>query len=954
MFALTVAAPRWWRPGRHARPETRVPVESAAASAAGSVGSPPASAPHVVAPEPELPPLAARPRFEEPVYGTPRLAAPALSGAVVESDDYVVVDEPLVEPGPTLNPATPRVEDFAGAASDESADDPVAVDAPPSPVAESFASRPGDQSVVVRTTPAPPLPDRPAITVEAIQRAREALSLLVDQAQRRSEELAAAARTAMASAASANRAPRPSVDLAPLPPRVVVGSEHDRLAMVPTLADPGPEPELAVPQSAAPLAAVIPQPGPRLAPHLSAPPAPPALRHRPTALIRDLEALTPTTPAAGWADQVLAILDELSTQPLADAASTNAALAELRRLSSAGFNAALAVANPAEQSAWIRASRALDRRLPVWDALIAEELQPAPAHAATEANAAALLATLHDVAALTADAAEGPAWRQYLRLEELTGLASVGGEDYQEVRRAAARDVLLRIAAPSLTPAQRAFLNHPPLVALAQSLRPWASGEVALDALAELIEKYELHGALADAEAIAELRLRMKWSDDPRLTALADDLNRNYRNANLRIAIAAELFNRLIPPQEPIVASVNERIAGAEVHGRSRTETSVRLRLLPDTTEWRMGLEASGAIESRTYSDVGPARVRNASRMEYEASKLILLNRYGLHIAPAQVQVRGSNRLVGVESTLDPVPIVGSVVEDVIKRRHRENQPEAMAQVKARVRRQASQRMDREADGKLHDLEAKLTGGVMASLGRFALSPEPVDMSTTAERAVMRLRLAGEQHLGANTPRPSAPSDSLASVQLHQSALNNAICALGLEGRRLTLGELHTLLQEKFTNRADAPPADLPQKAIVEFARHDAVRILCHDDAVELVLSIVELRRGRDSIKHVTVHAFFRPVIHGLEVNFVRDGGLQFEGAHLRTGPRLVLHSVFGKLLRPDQQIPLLAAKLGEDARLDGLMVTQLVIDDGWLALSVGPATPDRTAWRTRGAAVMK
>jgi hypothetical protein len=168
------------------------------------------------------------------------------------------------------------------------------------------------------------------------------------------------------------------------------------------------------------------------------------------------------------------------------------------------------------------------------------------------------------------------------------------------------------------------------------------------------------------------------------------------------------------------------------------------------------------------------------------------------------------------------------------------------------------------------------------------------------------------------------------------------------------VGELHKLLQEKFTNRADAPPADLPQKAIVEFAKHDAVRLACHDDAVELILSIVEMRRGRDNIKNFTVHAFFRPVIQGLEVNFVRDGGLQFEGAHLRTGPRLVLHSVFGKLLRPDQQVPLLAAKLGEDARLDGLMVTQLVIDDGWLALSVGPETPDRTAWRTRGAAVMK
>jgi hypothetical protein len=258
--------------------------------------------------------------------------------------------------------------------------------------------------------------------------------------------------------------------------------------------------------------------------------------------------------------------------------------------------------------------------------------------------------------------------------------------------------------------------------------------------------------------------------------------------------------------------------------------------------------------------------------------------------------------------------------------------------------------MDREADAKLHEFEARVSEHLMQPLERFALVAEPVDLSTTEERAVMRMRLAGEHHLGAHTPRPSAPSDSLASVQLHHSALNNAIRGLELDGRRLTVAELHELLQSKFADRAEAPPADLPQRAIVEFAKHDAVRVACHDDCVELTLNIVELRKGRDSIRNVVVHAFFRPVIDGLEMKLVRDGSLQFEGAHLRSGPRLVLHSVFGKLLRRDQQIPVITPRFRDDPRFAGLMVTQLVIDDGWIALSLGPAMPERTAWRTRSA----
>jgi hypothetical protein len=849
------------------------------------------------------------------------VAAPALAGAVVESNDYVVVDEQLADSTPMFDAAIPMPQA-----------NPVAPDDPPSAVAESFAGRPGDRSVVVRSVPAPAVPVRPAMAIEALTRARDTLVAIVSEAQKQTREFAHAA---------ANMARSPAMPSSSM--RVIVQSEDDRLAMVPDLADPTPAPALAAPQLA-----MVPDPVPRIQP----PPAP-ALRHRPTALIRELESLSPMTRAAVWADRVQGILDQLTTQPAPPAGQRALMFGELRQLSSSGFNEALRIADAAEQSAWIRASRALDRRLPVWALLLDDQaMRDLGNPTAPPANDAALRQSLHEVAALTAGADEGNAWRGYLRLDDLAGLTSVGGEGYREERRAAARDVLLRMADVRLTPAQRTFLGQPPLVALEHDLRPWASGETSLDALAQLIEKYELTGSRRAAEAIAELRLRMKWSGDPRLESLASDLNRNYRNANLRIALSAEIFNRLIPPQEPSVVPVNDKIGDAEVRGRSRTETHARVVLAPDATVWRFGLEVDGTVDSQTYSDVGPARVRNRSRFEYEARKLIMVNRYGLHIWPAEAQVQGRNSLVGIEGRLASTPVVGSIVEDVVRRRHREGQAAAISQVKAKIKRQALERMDREADEKLHAFEGRIATNLMSPLGQFGLTAEPVDMSTTAERAVVRLRLASEQHLGANTPRPSAPSDSLASMQMHESAVNNAIRGLGLDGRRITVGELHTLLASKFSPQPDAPPADLPQRAIVEFSKHDAVHVACDGDRVELTLNIVELRRGRDSIRNVGVHAFFRPVIEGLEVKLVRDGNLQFEGAHLRTGPRLVLHSVFGKMLRKDQEAPLLTARLNEDPRLSGLMVTQLVIEDGWIALSVGPATPERMAWRTRAAIV--
>ena len=131
------------------------------------------------------------------------------------------------------------------------------------------------------------------------------------------------------------------------------------------------------------------------------------------------------------------------------------------------------------------------------------------------------------------------------------------------------------------------------------------------------------------------------------------------------------------------------------------------------------------------------------------------------------------------------------------------------------------------------------------------------------------------------------------------------------------------------------------------FKFDDAVHISCHGDRLELVLNVREVAHGIDKIRGFAVHAYFRPLIDGLDVRLIRDGTLQFDGHSLRTGPRVVLHSVFGKLLPKDQEIPLLRRDLDSDPRLEGLMVTQLAIEDGWIGLALGPEYPGRTAWRT-------
>src|SRR6266404_3933752 len=110
---------------------------------------------------------------------------------------------------------------------------------------------------------------------------------------------------------------------------------------------------------------------------------------------------------------------------------------------------------------------------------------------------------------------------------------------------------------------------------------------------------------------------------------------------------------------------------------------------------------------------------------------------------------------------------------------------------------------------------------------RLALDPTALTMETTEARLALRSRLAGGDQLGAHTPRPEAPADSLASTQVHESTLNNLLDHLDLAGRTFTLPELHKWLSDKLSRGELKSPDDLPSGVHVTFAAKDPVRVRC-------------------------------------------------------------------------------------------------------------------------------
>lgn len=468
-----------------------------------------------------------------------------------------------------------------------------------------------------------------------------------------------------------------------------------------------------------------------------------------------------------------------------------------------------------------------------------------------------------------------------------------------------------------------------------------------LRSLSEDLEAYERTRTPRLARTIIERQRLLAQSNDGRQRELADQIEQNYRNANVRLALSAEMIERFVPQQQEELSRVHDRIVGTPVRGQSITTAENRVKLEPDSACWNMGLESDGTVDSQTVADGGQVMISSCGTTEFSAQKSIVVDPNGVRLRSSTADAHNYSQLMGIRSSYDWIPMVSDMVRSRALDEYRQKQPLAQAEVECKVARRVERQLDDRAGTAVEKLEHRYQEQVSGPLESGGVDVTPIELSTTAQRVIARLRVAGSDQLAGHTPRPRAPADSLASVQVHESALTNGALSIGLDGKRLTARELQTLIREKFARSNEQARTAVDEETVFTFANRDAVRFRIADQRLELMLSMREVVQDGESVRNFRVHAFFVPVIHGLEAEFVRDGALGIEG-RIGTGQRARMHNVFNKVFSEDRHLPIVRLDDANDARLAGLMITQLVLEDGWIGLAVGPAYAERTAERTR------
>ena len=655
----------------------------------------------------------------------------------------------------------------------------------------------------------------------------------------------------------------------------------------------------------------------------------------PAALIEQLQQVQGDKACRDWAQKTIAVLQRLHRRPSLTDLESGKDLSDLRiQVSKAGVLAD-GMQSLELRSQLLRAQYAVVRRLALWEHVHGLATQVSVSEIPTP-DPRGLLPFIETANARLRTVRNGESWREYFLLDQLRD-AAAGATDATH-RRLLAREVLYRLESPQLSSLQQKFFTGVPFGSLELELRRWATEPVDYQRLLHSVERHERSKRSTDTRELAGYYHAVRWSTGKSATELSEHLNTHYRNANIRIAIADRLINRLLPSLPPMEEDVRDSILGARVFGRSRTMTQLNVVLSPDSQRWRMGLEAQGRITSRTSSAKGPARFFNDGLSFYRARKNVVLDERGFHVFGAEAEAESHSDLLGVETDFDDVPLLGSFARAYAVQQHDSQQDDARWEVEDRVRLLARSRLDEAVERELRRAEDFLENKLLQPLRTLQLDPTPVEMQTTDQRLIARYRLASIHQMAASTPRPQAPGDSLFSVQVHESAINNTLEQLQLEGRRLTLAELHKEIGT-IIGRPDRPlPEDLPESVTVQFADEEAVRVFLAQGHAELRIRLAELSDGeRHRWRNFEVHAFYRPEVDTLAANLVRDGVIHLGGSGLGFRDRIPLRGIFSKVLSRSRDLHLLGPNAVDHPALADVRVSQLVIEDGWLGMALGP-----------------
>ncbi|QDV67952.1 hypothetical protein Poly24_16580 [Rosistilla carotiformis] len=638
---------------------------------------------------------------------------------------------------------------------------------------------------------------------------------------------------------------------------------------------------------------------------------------------------------AEWSQRVRDTLSRLREQPKLGTVESGELIDQLNFLADQGYH----MVNEDDLSIhrnWVATAYAVERRADIWHAvwnnMYAAEIGDRQPRPEAKANVLQLVAELREQVIQTRDTAD---WQRFLMLDEIES-ASLGNTTDAE-RRLIAQRFLSRVEYTELSEAQSEWLHKSACRQLGETIRSWAHGPVDYVALLDQIEVQETDTLDRDGGRVAATMQTLRFANNAHAYAIAEAINRHYRNANLRVSISAAMLNRLLPEVPAKTQPIRDRVLGASVLGTSHATAELQVHLEPSENAWQIRLRSLGKIDTKTWSRQGPAQLKHVGNANFVAGALIRVDRGGVDIESPDVDVDADNQLRRVRTEYDGFPVLGPLVREYVKQRHDEARSYAQRYSERRMRSQIETELAESLQKQIDEAEKTFSSRLIGPLAALDLSPTVVDLSTTEDRLTARYRLSGDWQLASFTPRPRAPTECMMSVQMHQSTLNNAMARLAPQGEPVLVDAAIRETLQVFGFEGRKATEELPDNVMIQFTSSRPVTVEIHDGRLDLTMRIIRLDQTDGiTLRNFIVKASYIPHIDGLRPALVRDGHLNISGPRLSMGDRVAVRAIFNKVLSPNRSLELTSEQLRSHPAMDGLAITQFELRDGWIGFAIG------------------
>ena len=532
-----------------------------------------------------------------------------------------------------------------------------------------------------------------------------------------------------------------------------------------------------------------------------------------------------------------------------------------------------------------------------------------------------------------------PRWVEYLMLDELKKQL-VAIQPNEKEQRETARKILGRIYSPVLDANQASFVREIVDPSVVEFLKGWAAEPVDYLQLIGRLEQYDSKPSSYAGYYVNDQYHNLLWSPHPEDQPVVEHLETHYRNANFRLSISEVLMNRLIPELPTMTEPVSESVGGARVSGQSHVSNRIRVNMIPNPNVAMVQLETSGFVQADTIARTRTFKIQNEGQASFEVFKRVAFGVDGIDASASPFsQALANQNVVRLQSTLDNVPVFGAMARKMAARKLRDDAPKTNLMFKNKVSESAEQRVEQEIHEKLTRLREFSRTNLLQPLIAMELEPQPVQLSSSDSQFIMRYRLAGLDQMAANSARPQDSGSSLISFQIHQSAINNAVARLGLNGNKFDSDSLREHLQEVIGLEPKEDKLDVSdKKAEFTFSAFDPIRIDFEDERFNVVLNLRGLKVGErgKTWKNVSLTASYRAESDGMQIRLVQDDNLtQIKGRKLRVGDKAAISTVMKVLFKKEYTFNTLPKKMYDKLKGDQLYISQLITSNGWISVSM-------------------